>query len=58
MGIDTGFSPSPDTLRAPDLAVGVIPDESGWVQGAPALAVEYADVTGTKRICKSKSRSF
>ena len=43
MGIDAGFSPSPDTLRAPDLSVGVIPDEPGWGQGAPPLAVEYAD---------------
>jgi Uma2 family endonuclease len=43
VGFDTGFSPAPDTLRAPDIAVGSIPDEPGWVQGAPALAVEYAD---------------
>jgi hypothetical protein len=43
VGVDTGFSPSPDTLRAPDLAVGEIPDQPGWVQGAPPLAVEYAD---------------
>ncbi len=43
VGFDTGFSPSPDTLRAPDLSVGSIPDEPGWVPGAPPLAVEYAD---------------
>ena len=43
VGVDTGFSPSPDVLRAPDLAVGEIPDEPGWVQGTPPLAVEYAD---------------
>lgn len=43
VGFDTGFSPAPDTLRAPDLSVGEIPDEPGWVQGAPPLAVEYAD---------------
>jgi Uma2 family endonuclease len=43
VGFDTGFSPTPDTLRAPDLSVGEIPDEPGWVQGAPPLAVEYAD---------------
>lgn len=43
VGVDAGFSPSPETLRAPDLAVGEIPDQPGWVQGAPALAVEYAD---------------
>jgi Uma2 family endonuclease len=43
MGVDTGFSPAPDMLRAPDLSVGEIPDKPGWVQGAPPLAVEYAD---------------
>lgn len=46
-GVDTGFvGPSPDTVRAPDVAVGNVPMKSGWVQGAPPLAVEYAD-TGT-----------
>jgi Uma2 family endonuclease len=43
VGVDTGFSPSPEILRAPDLAVGAIPDQPGWVHGAPPLAVEYAD---------------
>lgn len=43
VGIDTGFSPEPGTLRAPDLAAGRIPDEPGWVKGVPRLAVEYAD---------------
>jgi Uma2 family endonuclease len=43
VGIDTGFSPEPGTLRAPDLSVGRIPDEPGWVKGVPRLAVEYAD---------------
>ncbi len=42
-GIDTGYAPSPDTLRAPDVAVGNVPDAPGWVDGAPPLAVEYAD---------------
>ncbi len=43
VGIDTGYSPAPDTLRAPDLSAGRIPDEPGWVDGVPRLAVEYAD---------------
>ena len=43
VGVDIGFSPTPDILRAPDLSVGEMPDQSGWVQGAPPLAVEYAD---------------
>jgi hypothetical protein len=42
-GVDTGFAPTQDTLRAPDVAVGNVPDEPGWVQGVPPLAVEYAD---------------
>ncbi len=42
-GIDTGYSPSSETLRAPDIAVGNVPNTPGWVQGAPPLAVEYAD---------------
>ncbi len=43
VGVDIGFSPSPEVLRAPDLSVGEMPDQPGWVQGAPPLAVEYAD---------------
>src|SRR4029077_20082342 len=43
-GVDTGYSPEPGTLRAPDVAVGNVPDQPGWVKGAPDLAIEYADV--------------
>jgi hypothetical protein len=42
--IDVGVSPRPEMLRAPDIAVGAIPDEPGWATEAPPLAVEYADV--------------
>ena len=42
-GVDVGFSPEPGTMRAPDVSVGVIPNEPGWAPGAPALALEYAD---------------
>ncbi|WP_296704242.1 Uma2 family endonuclease [Thiocapsa sp. UBA6158] len=43
-GVDTGFALTPDTLRAPDVAVGNVTDAPGWVKGAaPPLAVEYAD---------------
>jgi len=42
-GVDTGYALSEDTLRAPDVAVGNVPDEPGWVKGVPPLAVEYAD---------------
>jgi Uma2 family endonuclease len=43
-GVDTGYSPQPRMLRAPDVAVGNVPGEPGWVPGAPDLAIEYADV--------------
>jgi hypothetical protein len=43
VGVDVGFSPSPEILRAPDLSVGELPDQPGWSPGAPALAVQYAD---------------
>lgn len=43
-GVDVGFSPEPKMLRAPDIAVGNVPDKPGWVPGVPELAVEYADV--------------
>ncbi|MCP4701255.1 MAG: Uma2 family endonuclease [Gammaproteobacteria bacterium] len=45
-GLDTGFALSPNTLRAPDIAVSYAAagDEPGWVQGAPFLAVEYVDL--------------
>ncbi|MEM9456595.1 MAG: Uma2 family endonuclease [Myxococcota bacterium] len=43
-GIDPGYSPEPKTLRAPDIAVGNVPDKPGWIPGAPPLAVEYASV--------------
>jgi Uma2 family endonuclease len=42
-GVDTGFSPEPNMLRAPDVAVGNVPNTPGWVAGVPPLAVEYAD---------------
>jgi Uma2 family endonuclease len=41
-GVDTGFSPEANVLRAPDIAVGNVPDSPGWVRGSPPLAVEYA----------------
>ena len=43
-GIDPGYSPEPGMLRAPDVAVGNVPNEPGWIAGAPHLAIEHADV--------------
>ncbi len=42
-GVGAGFSPGTKTLRAPHVAVGPPPDNrSGWIPGAPPLAVEFA----------------
>lgn len=41
-GVDAGYSPHPKTLRAPDIALGNVPDRPGWIPGVPPLAVEYA----------------
>ena len=41
-GIDAGYSFSPRHLRAPDIAIGNVPDRPGWIAGVPPLAVEYA----------------
>ncbi len=42
-GVDAGYSPEPKTLRAPDIAVGNVPeDQLSWIPGVPPLAVEYA----------------
>lgn len=42
-GVDVGFSLEPGTLRAPDLAVGNVPELAGFSPVSPPLAVEYAD---------------
>ena len=57
-GVDTGFSPVPNMLRAPDIAVGNIPDQPGWVQGVPALAVEYADTGQDEESLMKKIQEF
>jgi Uma2 family endonuclease len=42
-GVDAGFSPRPEILRAPDVSVGNVPNKPGWVKSVPELALEYAD---------------
>ncbi len=44
VGVDPGYSFAPNSLRAPDIGVGHVPNEPGWIKGVPPLAVEYADV--------------
>lgn len=41
-GIDAGFTTEEGLLRAPDVAVGNVPDQPGWIPGVPPLALEYA----------------
>jgi hypothetical protein len=43
-GTDAGFSPDERNVHAPDVAIGNVSDEKGWVKGTvPPLALEYAD---------------
>jgi hypothetical protein len=58
VGVDIGFSLSPKTLRAPDLSVGELPDQPGWVQGVPPLAVEYADTGQDEEELQTKIREL
>jgi Uma2 family endonuclease len=58
VGVDTGFSWTPKMLRAPDLAVGNIPNQPGWVKGVPHLAVEYADVGQDEQELEQKIRDL
>lgn len=53
-GVDVGFSPEPGTLRAPDIAIGNVPDKPGWVKGVPPLAVEYADTGQDEKELQTK----
>ncbi|HEY3354415.1 MAG TPA: Uma2 family endonuclease [Polyangia bacterium] len=57
-GVDAGFAPAPDTLRAPDVAVGNVPDAPGWIKGAPLLAVEYADTGQDEGTLQQKIRDL
>jgi hypothetical protein len=43
-GVEVGFSPKPEMLRAPDIAIGGVTESATWEKGVPALAIEYADV--------------
>lgn len=42
-GVEVGHVLGDATLRAPDVSVGGVADESGYAPAAPRLAVEYAD---------------
>ena len=57
-GFDTGFTPDDKNLRAPDIAVGNVPDHPGWVSGAPPLAVEYADTGQDEQDLQEKIRTL
>lgn len=42
----------------PNIAVGNVPDDPGWVRGVPPLAVEYADVGQDEADLQSKIRAL
>src|SRR5437868_10364277 len=44
-GVDVGYAPRPTVLRAPDVAIGNVPDEPGWIGGGPELGIELSDAT-------------
>ncbi|MBI4818375.1 MAG: Uma2 family endonuclease [Deltaproteobacteria bacterium] len=56
-GIDAGYAFATDTMRAPDISVGV-PDKPGWVEGVPPLAIEYAAKGQDDDQLKAKIREF
>lgn len=53
-GVDAGYAPTKNTLRAPDISVGNVPDKPGWIAGAPPLAVEYAGTGQDERELQEK----
>ena len=57
-GVDAGFAPAPHDLRAPDIAVGNVPDAPGWIPGVPPLAVEYAGVGQEEQKLQEKIRDL
>ena len=42
-GVEVGFDLGGETMRAPDVSILRPGAGDGWVKGAPALAIEYAD---------------
>lgn len=58
VGVDPGYSPSPTQLRAPDVAVGNVPNLPGWIPGAPVLAIEYADIGQDEKALQEKIRDL
>ncbi|MBI4818058.1 MAG: Uma2 family endonuclease [Deltaproteobacteria bacterium] len=57
-GVDPGYILGEKTVRAPDIAVGNVPDAFGFIQGAPRLAVEYAGEHQDEVRLQDKIRQF
>jgi len=49
VGVEVGHVLDPWTLRAPDVSVGGVSDETGFAHKAPALAVEYVEADADER---------
>ncbi len=56
--VDAGFAFGSQDLRAPDIAVGNVPDAPGWIAGVPPLAVEYADSGQDEQELQDKIREL
>ncbi|MBI5514464.1 MAG: Uma2 family endonuclease [Deltaproteobacteria bacterium] len=52
--VDPGIKLSDDTLRAPDVGVGLGPEKPGWGTVAPTLAVEFASREQDERDLQTK----
>ena len=57
-GVNTGFSPDDKTMRAPDIAVGNVPNKPGWAPGVPPWPWNMWILGRMKRACRKKSRSY
>lgn len=58
VGVDAGYSPEPKMLRAPDVAVGNVPNKPGWIQGCPQLAIEYSDIGQDEPMLEKKIKDL
>ena len=56
--VDAGYAFGQQDLRAPDIAVGNVPDAPGWIAGVPPLAVEYADSGQDEEELQNKIREL
>jgi Uma2 family endonuclease len=57
-GVEAGHQLTDDTLRSPDVSIGNVPAQPGWVRGAPPLAVEVASAGQDEAELADKTREL